>query len=238
MVRTHLHDVGPIAPGSVRISQLDPLIAPLPGTPSPGDVGESMRPLFEVGLTECLDLAEAAGADSVNLAHFRGDPATDPAALCDAVAVVCAAAAERSIRVTFEYFPESAVPDLRAAAELVASVGAENLGLMVDTLHTLRSGGTAEQIAALAPGTVGALQVADRPEVDPDAPYVAMSGRALPGDGVLALVPVVRAALANATPGMPAGIEVFDAGLRALGPRTAAGLAATSMHRLLREVDR
>lgn len=220
----------------VRVSQLDPLIAPLPGVPEPGSVDESSRPLFEVGLEECLDLAEGVGAGSVNLAHFRGDPSTDPTELRDAVASVCQAAGARGLRVTVEFFPESALGDLGAAVALLGAVGAANLAIMVDTLHLVRSGGTADAVAALPDGSVGALQVADRGAVAPGAPYVPMAGRALPGAGILPLAPIVRAALSRGRLGMPAGLEVFDPDLRALGPVVAARRSAASLTALLGEV--
>ncbi len=217
----------------VRVTQLDPLVAPLPGVPSAGDVEEPVRGLFEVGLEECLDLAEAVGAESVNLAHFRGDPLVPESSMAEATARVCAAAERRGLRVSFEFFSESAVPTVQAADRLYRALRAPNFGVLVDTLHLLRGGGAAADVAALPAGAVGALQVADRGEVDPEAPYVPMTGRALPGEGILPVGPAVEAALDRARPGLRAGIEVFDAALRERGPTEAASLAAASMRRLL-----
>ena len=215
----------------VGVSVIDPLISPLPGTPSPDEVGADYRHLFAATEEDAYRAAEALGARTINLAHFGGQ-AVGLDELADAVGGICGRAAARGLRVAIEFFPESAIPDLAATLRLLDAVGAGNAGIMLDTLHFTRSGGVPAEIADLRPGSVVALQVADRAAQPPGTPYVPMSGRLLPGDGELPLALLLAPLLAS-PPALDVGLEGFDARLAGLEPQLAAREAGSALRRLL-----
>jgi len=111
---------------------------------------------------------------------------------------------------------------MTTAIDLVQRVGAPNLGVMFDTWHFVRSGGSIEDLAGLALGIVIGTQVSDAPAGAGGGNYVPMIDRQLPGDGTLPLGSMVRALLAT-NPALRIGIEVFQRQLRRIGPRPPRG---------------
>ncbi len=108
---------------------------------------------------------------------------------------------------------------------LVELAGEPNLGVLFDTWHYARSGGTLEQLRALPPGRINALQISDRIAPPPGAAYVPMSGRLFPGEGEQALDEILQLAFAN-NPSISAEMEVFSADLAAMPVAAAAERAA------------
>lgn len=226
-IRARLRDAG------VRVTNLDGFGHGLPGMPK-GDAIEPYRSFmgrdvsyaFETPEDEFYRTAEAIGGESINLVHFGGDPATSFAAIVEAVGGICERAGRHGLRVVIEFLPDTGVPTIARAAELVTQVGAANLGIMLDTRHLARTGGTVEDVARHAV-MLGGLQFSDvlwRCIGDPN--------RLLPGAGELPLGETLRLAL-QAHPELPVGIEVFNDGLMRLPPAEAADAAATSMVALL-----
>jgi sugar phosphate isomerase/epimerase len=166
----------------------------------------------------------------VNVVHIGGRP-TPLGELAEALDGVCRRAAQRGLVIVVEFVPETGIADLTAALELVETVGAANLGIVLDTWHLARSGGGAED-AVRAASWVRALQVSDRRRAQDLEPYVPMSGRHLPGEGELALVDMVDA-VRRARPEVPVGIEVINDELRALPAAEAANRAVASLKPLL-----
>jgi sugar phosphate isomerase/epimerase len=70
-------------------------------------------------------------------------------------------AAARGIRVALEFMPYSAVRTVGEAEAMVARCAAPNLGILVDSLHLDRSGGTAEEVARLPPERISFAQLCD-----------------------------------------------------------------------------
>src|SRR6185437_14459942 len=124
---------------------------------------------------------------------------------------------------------------LAAALDLCRSVGAPNLGIMFDTWHFFRSGGTLADLADLPPGVVFAAQVSDA-TVDALGPtYVPMMDRLLPGQGTLPLVAILTALVAN-HPDLRIGVEVFRQDLRRMGPDQAARTVADAIGPIIEQV--
>jgi sugar phosphate isomerase/epimerase len=138
------------------------------------------------------------------------------------------------VRLTLEFLPESAIPDLATAQRIVAAVDAASLRLMLDTWHLARSGGTLAQLAAVPEGLIGALQISDRREPPPGTTYTPMGGRLLPGEGELALVPLLRTLLTR-EPELTVGVEVFSDELRCLPAGEIAARVAASTRAVLRQ---
>lgn len=210
----------------VRVSVIDPLIRPVPGTPPPEAVEERMRALFEPDQEDAWRAAEATGAGTINFTHFLGG-GVEREALFDGLRALAKGNRARGFASTIEFVPGTGIPDLPTAAALTA--GQADFTILLDTWHLARSGGTIADIAALPPGAIGAVQVNDWSPPEPGAPYVPMAGRLVPGEGSLPLAAILRAVEDN-SPGQIVGIEVFNADLA--GPdrnATARRLAAATL---------
>jgi sugar phosphate isomerase/epimerase len=221
-----------LATHGVRVYAIDPLISVLPGTPRPADVPAENRAYFEFTEERCYQAAEALAAETINLAHFGGSPVREQE-FVDCLGPVAERARRHGVRLTLEFLPESAIPDLATAQRIVTAVGAANLGMMLDTWHFARTG-TLAQLAALPQGLISALQISDRRAPPPGTVYTPMGGRLLPGEGELPLVPMLRGLLGR-DPGLTVGVEVFSDELRALPPAEIAARVAVSTRSVLRQ---
>lgn len=200
---------GALADLGVRVSVLDPLIRPVPGVPAPAAVEERMRWLFEPTQEQCWRAAEAVDAPAINFTQFLGQGVAR-AQLFEELVRLAEANRAQGFASTIEFIPGTGVPDLPAAAELTAAT--TGFTVLFDTWHYARSGGTLDQIAALPPGAIGAVQVNDWCPPEPGAAYVPMAGRLTPGTGTLPLGAILQQINAN-SPGLVVGIEVFNAAL-------------------------
>lgn len=229
-----------MAATGVRIGCLDALIKGLPGIPATEAVPPEQRRNFSYGADACLRVAEALDIRLLNITHYLGQPVA-LTALVDAIGAVAERAETLGIATCIEFIPGSGIPDL-ATAERISSAAGSKVGILVDTWHFARTGGTAADLRALAPGSVLCIQLNDRADTEggpvegPDGPvYLPMANRRLPGDGELPLVDLVSALLVN-NPGVPVGIEVFSDEMRSLPAQTAAHRAAVALRRVLAEI--
>ena len=108
----------------------------------------------------------------------------------------------------FEFLPIFSVSTLAAAADIAAEVSRSNIGVLVDTLHLARSGGTAVDLGLFNPTLFPYLQLADAPLILADSSPAglreeALFGRLLPGEGALPLAETLRA-----VPHVPVSIEL------------------------------
>src|SRR5580692_3232155 len=216
----------------VRVHAIDPLIGVLPGTPKPAEVPAENRAYFEFTEARCYEATEALEAETINLAHFGGRAVAEQEFL-DCLGPLAERAARRGVRLTLEFLPESAIPDLAAAQRIVAAVGSGNLTMLLDTWHFARSGGTLAQLEAVPQGLIGGLQISDRREPPPGTAYTPMGGRLLPGEGETPLVSLLRALLAK-EPGL--AVEVFSDELKALPAHEIAARVASSTREVLQAV--
>lgn len=142
----------------------------------------------------------------------------DDALVVDRLGAFCDLAAGEGLSVSTEFCPMTAGnPSLARAKWLVDQVGRDNFGIGVDVLHLVRSGGTAQDIAALDPRYFGAVQICDaRGAHASDAYYAEVHNREVPGEGDLP----IRAFLEAVPSVLPVEVEVPAA------HRTAAGVSA------------
>ncbi len=220
-----------LADQGLAVEAIDPLISALPGTPRPHEVPAPNRPFFEFTEERCHAAAEALGAETINLAHFGGSAVTEQAFI-DCLGPLAERAAARGVRLTLEFLPESAIPDLATAVRIVAAVGNPELGLMFDTWHFARTRWDLGELAAVPAGLIRGLQISDRREPVPGTPYTPMFGRLLPGEGELDL-PALLNVLKARSPGLRVGVEVFSEELKALTPPEIARKVADSTRRVL-----
>lgn len=216
----------------VEVHAIDPLISALPGTPSPGDVPAQNRAYFEISEDDCYRAAEALGAETINLAHFGG-AAVSEQVFVDCLGGIAQRARRHGVRLTLEFLPESAIPDLALALRLTSAVAADNLAILLDVWHFARSGGTLEQLTALRPDAIGGLQISDRIAPPPGTAYAPMSGRLLPGEGELPLTAWLPALLRRQRRLTAIGVEVFSEELKAHAPAEIARRVAASAGGLL-----
>lgn len=197
----------------IDVAMLDPLIRGLPGALDPSEIGPRFRSTFEHDENDCYEAAAALGARAINIAHYLGRP-TPPADLAAAIRGVATRAADRGLGIYVEFMPEGAIPDLSVALEIVERVALPSVGILFDTWHFFRSGGTVEQVEALPDHAVHGVQVSDAPAelfgtgLTPPSP-----DRIAPGLGAIPLVPILRA-LARKHPPLVVALEVFNRATR------------------------
>lgn len=168
-----------------------------------------------------LRVAAELGASGVLV---TGDDA-EHARLVDNFGAFCDAASAYGLNADLEFVPWLTVGDLAAAIRVVGAASGRNGGILVDTLHLDRSGGTAGDLAAVPPDWLRYLQVSDacaeKPRTISDMIHIARHERLLPGDGALDLIAMVR----KMPPDIPVAIEIPNAKL-------ASGMAALDRVRL------
>jgi sugar phosphate isomerase/epimerase len=216
----------------LQVHAIDPLISALPGTPRPADVPAENRAYFEISEEDCYRAAEALDAETINLAHFGGGEVREQA-FVDCLGGLAQRAQRHGVRLTLEFLPESAIPDLAHALRLTSAVASDNLAILFDVWHFARSGGTLEALTALPEGAIGGLQISDRIAPPAGTAYAPMSGRLLPGEGELPLTDWLTALLPRQRRLTAIGIEVFSEELRALAPDEIARRVASSGAALL-----
>jgi sugar phosphate isomerase/epimerase len=107
----------------------------------------------------------------------------------DQLATIAEMASACGVETTLEFGPGMTIGDLPTALAALRHVGRRDCRLLIDTMHTVRSGSSAADLAALDPALVGYAQLCDAPLVSQYASYMdeAMSARLPPGAGELPL---------------------------------------------------
>lgn len=126
------------------------------------------------------------------------------------VGAVAEIARKYGLSYNVEPLPWAGIRNLQEAITLVDAVRADNLYIMVDTLHIGRAGVTAEELSRTDPKFFRFLHLADGPSGPDGDPVLdnirddlmirtAREGRLYPGEGVMDIAGIVRA-LPNALP--------------------------------------
>jgi sugar phosphate isomerase/epimerase len=111
----------------------------------------------------------------------------EPARLADAMGRMAGIARAAGVSMVIEAFPLSAVKTQSQALSLAEMAGPD-VGLCVDTLHVVRSGGSWADVAALPPERIRHVQLSDGPSQPPeDRIFEALSARLPPGQGEFGL---------------------------------------------------
>lgn len=215
-----------LADAGVRVRVVDAITAGLPG--KPGNAVEFAGTVIPPSdAATCLTVAQALEAPLINVSHFGGEPVPLPV-MAEAIGAACRQAGAQGMGIVLEFVPGTGIASLGEAHAIAQASGEPNCAVLLDVWHLARTGGTAADIAALPPGAVGAFQLCDRTELPPGAPYVPMTGRALPGEGEQPLGAIVAAVRAN-NPAVTAELEVFSEELAALPLDAAAARAAAAV---------
>jgi len=119
----------------------------------------------------------------------------DEGAMAERFAQLCALGARYGLGMGLEFMPWRGIRSLASALRVVAAAGAG--GVVVDAIHLDRSGGTAADVASIAPAQWAWFQICDapaeRPRGEDELLFQARQARLPPGSGGLDLVGMVRA---------------------------------------------
>lgn len=139
-----------------------------------------------------LELAGELGAQGVTALLFDADEAR----VIDNVGRLCELARPYGLTVGIEFMGLTpAWNTLTDVVALIDTVEQGNLGVTLDILHLVRTGGTVAQVAALNPGVIGHVQLCDGAHLDASRDYgvEAASDRLAPGGGVFPLIDFLHA---------------------------------------------
>ncbi len=157
--------------------------------------------------------------------------AAERGAVVDRFGALCDLASSAGIVVVLEFLPIFSVASLGEAMSIVEAAARPNGGVLVDTLHLARSGGSPADLDAVPKRLLPYLQIADAPRYPPARSRdglrdEALYGRLLPGQGDLPLVDTLIA-----VPSVPLSLELRSQPLMSAHPdpvtRAQAVLAAT-----------
>lgn len=138
-------------------------------------------------------------------------------------------AARHGVRVGFEALAWGRhVNDHRDAWEVVRRADHANVGLILDSFHTLGRKIDPETIRRIPGDKIFFVQLADAPAIEMDLLYWSRHFRNMPGEGDLDVTGFMRAVMATGYSG-PLSLEIFNDQFRAGLPR----LVATDGHRSL-----
>ena len=143
-------------------------------------------------------------------------------------------AAERNLYVGYEALAWGRyVNDHRDAWEIVRRADHPNIGLMLDSFHTLSRKIDPDTIRRIPSDKIFFVQLADAPLIDMDLLYWSRHFRCMPGEGDLAITEFMRAVAATGYTG-PISLEVFNDQFRGGRPD---GLARDGYRSLLALMD-
>ena len=188
---------------------------------------------FASPMDAILAVADAFGGRHVSGGEFRGEVTLDPQVAARSLRAHADLLAGRGLRVAVEAFPWSALGSVQTAIDLVRRSGAPNAGILVDVWHFYNCGASADILVDLPGAGIAAVQLNDGPLVHADFLHHARTGRALPGQGDLDVVGLIRAVRAVGFDG-PWCVEVNTPEFRALPVGEAAQQAADAAHAVLR----
>jgi sugar phosphate isomerase/epimerase len=138
-----------------------------------------------------LDALAELGVPRINVVSL--DP--DLGRTFDQFTILTELAAQRNIQTVVEPVPGLTVRDLPTALAAREHVGRPDFRLLIDTMHLVRSGSGASDVAAIRPDHIGYAQLNDttlRPRMD-NYMEEAMFERMVPGEGELPLREIVSA---------------------------------------------
>jgi len=166
------------------------------------DTGLRLSDIEFVKITPEIDVAAlesimATGA-SLGARHVITAPYDhDHSRLSDRLAAIAGLAGNYGLSALLEFFPWTTVPNLEAAARVVAAAACPNVGILVDTLHFDRSDSSLGQIGGIPPSWLSMVHLCDAPAEKPTTTegllHTARVERLPPGEGGIDIDPILRA---------------------------------------------
>jgi sugar phosphate isomerase/epimerase len=187
-----------------------------------------------------LDAAEALGARHIKIGDLGNDCAEVPK-MTEEFAILCRQAAERGVLVLLEMLPRpfSRAPSLDDVLTICTGTGANNAGIMLDSLHVQRTGTTPEDIVRKVGRQI-------RLGVEINDGYLAapikfedsvVNKRLLPGDGEFDLAAFLQAVWCVGYDG-PIAVEVLNEYIRRWSLETVATEAFAKTQRVVMAAQR
>ena len=147
-------------------------------------------------------------------------------------------AAARGLRVGYEALAWGRhINDHRDAWEVVRRADHPNVGLILDSFHTLGRGLDPEFIRRIPGDRIAFVQLADAPKIEMDLLYWSRHFRNMPGEGDLDVAAFMRAVMATGYQGV-VSLEIFNDQFRAGSPRSIAIDGYRSLMNLMDRVRR
>lgn len=176
-----------------------------------------------------LDIFCELGVEVINTVSM--DP--DLGRTFDEFAIMTEMVSARGRRTTTELAPSLAVCDLPTALAAVRHVSRPDFNLLIDTMHVIRSGSSAAEIAALDPDLIGYVQLCDAPLKPRFDSYFeeSMFERMVPGEGELGLSELLAVLPADRTYSLE--VPLRDLAKSGVGPHERLGRCVTAARELL-----
>ncbi|MFT6168482.1 MAG: 4-hydroxyphenylpyruvate dioxygenase [Celeribacter sp.] len=147
-------------------------------------------------------------------------------------------AAKRGLRVGYEALCWGKhVNDHRDAWEIVRRADHDNVGIILDSFHTLARGIDPKSIRSIPGDKIFFVQMADAPLITMDLLYWSRHFRNMPGEGDLAVTDFTRAVMATGYQG-PLSLEIFNDQFRGANTRQVAADGYRSLIALMDDVHR
>lgn len=147
-------------------------------------------------------------------------------------------AAKRGLRVGYEALAWGRhVNDHRDAWEIVRRADHANVGIILDSFHTLAHKIDPDTIRRIPGDKIFFVQLADAPAIDMDLLYWSRHFRNMPGEGDLDVTGFTRAVMATGYSG-PISLEIFNDQFRGGHPKTIARDGHRSLLALVDDVTR
>lgn len=147
-------------------------------------------------------------------------------------------AAKRGLRVGYEALAWGRhISDHRDAWEIVRRADHPNIGLILDSFHTLGRKIDPDTIRSIPGDKIFFVQLADAPQIDMDLLYWSRHFRNMPGEGDLAVTDFMRAVCATGYAG-PISLEIFNDQFRGGSAKTIAKDGYRSLIALMDDVRR
>jgi 4-hydroxyphenylpyruvate dioxygenase len=144
----------------------------------------------------------------------------------------------KSIRIGYEALAWGRhINDHRDAWEVVRRADHSNVGIILDSFHTLGRKIDPDSIRSIPGDKIFFVQLADAPKIDMDLFYWSRHFRNMPGEGDLAVVDFMRAVAATGYHG-PLSLEIFNDQFRGGSPLTIARDGHRSLVSLMDDVRR
>jgi sugar phosphate isomerase/epimerase len=205
------------------------------------DTGLSVNDIELVQITPEIDIAAlesfiAVGAE-LGATHVLSAPYDpDPARLTDRFGALCDLAGKYGLSVVLEFFPWTDTKNLAADLAIVTASARKNAGVLVDTLHFDRSGGSLDELRQVPPALLPFAHVCDAPAEKPATReamlHTARAERLPPGEGGID----IRGIVAALPPGIPIALEVpMESLAREIGPEAVARRVREAAGRVLGE---
>ena len=147
---------------------------------------------------------------------------------------VCDRAAERGLRIALEFLPWTEVPDADTAREIVQRAGRPNGGVQVDSWHHFRGAASDDQLRALPPELVVAVQFDDGLMSGDGTLYEQTFERLVPGDGEFKLAHFLQVLAGNGVTA-PLCVEVISTPMKEMPVADAARITADATRKILGE---